>query len=44
MTNNRIVVLVALSEYNLGIEKCKISVLLDECFVLFANFYVLLDF
>lgn len=39
-----IVVLVTFSKYNLGMGKYKLSILLDECLVLFANFHTLLKF
>ena len=42
MTSNHIVILIALSKYNLDIGKYKISMLFDECLVLFTNFYILL--
>lgn len=43
IAGSSIVVLVTVSKYDFGVGKYKLSILLDECFVLFANFHTLLS-
>jgi hypothetical protein len=41
MTNNHIIVLSAVSKYNLGMRKYKISIFFNKCLILFINLYFL---